>query len=214
MLLTGIVLVGEPHACVWLDAVLFAPSGAEAIANGSTLFGTVELPDDNTAGGNQNAAILEIESGSHKTQVEQSTKTSNMQTNTISATVASEPASQSVPRKREGASSASTFHEALMNTAAKMTPNSLMHPTMPNTTTVPGSPQQPDMHDHVSRRRKRPADDEWNAEEAVARARRLSAPPPKRSRTAFDDGDDFLRAHRAAARRETERRLREFARAP
>ena len=101
MQLTGTVLVGKLLPDAWFNAVLFAPSDPETIVNGTSFSGTVELPDDNTAGGRQNAAILEAEVRSHEARAGHSTTTSDLRTNALSAPVASEPASQPIPKKRE-----------------------------------------------------------------------------------------------------------------
>jgi hypothetical protein len=153
--LTGLVLVGELPLDAWFEAVLFAPSDAEAIVNGTTLIRTVELPDDNTVGGRQNAAILEVESRSHKAMAQQSTMAPDLPMNAISATAAFEPACQfdkNVPKNRETAPATSTFHEAPMITTAKMTTTSQLRPTTPDATLQPGLLQQPDTHGHGRRR--------------------------------------------------------------
>jgi hypothetical protein len=186
---TGTVLVGDPDLGIWFNAVLFAPPDAEAIWNEDMFFGTVEIPDDNTAGGRQNAALFEVETKAHKKLADKSTTVSGQPMDTVSATAASKQARRPdncVPGKGENTSTASALPEALMATAAKTTPDSLMYPRTPNTTTVPGPPQNLDTHGHESSRRKRPAVDKWNMEEAVARSRRLPAPVSK-SRSAFDD---------------------------
>jgi hypothetical protein len=184
--------------------------------NGTTLFGTVELPEDNTPGGRQNAAILEVESRGHEAVADQSVTAYNLPMNTISTTAAFESTSQPanyISKKCKTASTASTFHEALTMTAARMTPNPHLHSTTPKATTAPRPRQHPDTHDYGNHRRKRSADAEWEVEEAMAKSRRLNAPvptlPAPRPRNAFDEGEKFLAAHKAAARRRTERRLRE-----
>jgi hypothetical protein len=212
--LTGTVLFGGPRAGIWFNAVLFASSDTEAIRNGTALFGTVELPDDNTSGGRQNAAILEVESKSHEALADLSATALDVPMDTIFATVASESASQSdnyTLRKRESASTVSTFHDALMTTAAKMTPNSHLRPSTPNTTPAPRSPHQPNTQNNGSRGRERPADDDWNMEEAMARFRRLPAPVPK-PRTEFDDMWQLKAAREATKRREMECHIRNIAR--
>jgi hypothetical protein len=201
--LTGTVLVGESLSDAWFNAALFATSDTKTIVNGTSFSGTVELPDDNTAGGRQNAAIVEAEVRSHEARAEHSTTTSDLPTNALSVPVASEPASQPIPKKREHASTPSTFHEALVATAAKMTSNSHLHPTTPNTNPAPRPPEQFVTHDKGSRRRKRPADNEWNMEEAMARFRSLPAPTPT-PWTEFDDMWQLKAARDATARRERE----------
>jgi hypothetical protein len=86
---TGTVLVGDPDLGIWFNAVLFAPPDAEAIWNEDMFFGTVEIPDDNTAGGRQNAALFEVETKAHKKLADKSTTVSGQPMDTVSATAAS-----------------------------------------------------------------------------------------------------------------------------
>jgi hypothetical protein len=192
--LTGTVIVGELHSDAWFNAVIFSPPSAEALMSRSTLFGTVELPDDNAAGGRQNVAIFEVESGRHEVLAEQLETTPDRPPNTISAAQAFEPVSQSVTENGETVSTSPTFHEEFMKTAANTTPKPRPHPTIPGSITA--------------------------LEEAMAKSRRLPVPAPApappapapapKPWNAFDEGEKFLAAHKAAARRQTERRPREY----
>ena len=195
--LTGTVIVGELHSDAWFNAVMFSPSSAEALMSRSTLFGTVELPDDNTAGGRQNIATFEVESGRHEVLAEQFGTTSDLPPNTISAAQAFEPASQSIQEKGETVSTSPTFHEAFTRTAADMTPKPRLHPTIPGPITA--------LEEAMTKSRRLPAPAPAPAPPAPAPA---PAPAPK-PWNAFDEGEKSLAAHKAAARRQTERRLRE-----
>ena len=192
--LTGTVIVGELHSDAWFNAVMFSPSSAEALLSRSILFGTVELPDDNTAGGRQNVAIFEVERGRHEVLAEKLEKPSDLPANTISAAQAFELASQSVPEKGEIVTTSPTFHEAFTKTAANTTPKPRPHPTIPDPITA--------LEEAMAKSRLLPAPAPAPAPPAPAPA---PAPAPK-PWNAFDEGEKSL----AAARRQTERRLRGY----
>lgn len=61
--LAGTVTADVMRSGAELSAVLFARGGAEAIPDNTSLFATVELPDDGTPCDRQNAAIVEISGG-------------------------------------------------------------------------------------------------------------------------------------------------------